>query len=102
MSWTQRSHRVWTRAGVSRYCLVRWTRAGMKCCCLVRVSPWLCRTLIADGLRLMYTGGPYEDASVGMVQSARCYSAVDESGLGTAAQVWRHAAHCLAGGSGVF
>src|SRR5713101_7997664 len=58
--------------------------------------------LSADGSRLTYKGGPYEDMSASMVQSARGGGTMDESGLGRAAQVWRHAAHCLAWRSGVF
>src|SRR5262249_34543210 len=54
------------------------------------------------GPRLTYKGGPYEAMSASMVQSAHGDSTLDQSGLGRAAQVWRHAAHCLAWGSGVF
>src|SRR5207244_13115679 len=59
------------------------------------------RQLTADGSRLTYTGGPYEDTSAGMVQFARS-GTMDGSGLGRAAQVWRHAAYRLAWRSGVF
>src|SRR4051812_24855739 len=77
-------------------------RVGMECGRLVGISLWLCRALSAHGLMLRYKGGPYEDASAGMVQSACDRGTLDESGLGRAAPVWRHAAHCLAWGSGVF